>query len=88
MHLFVFALHYTSVAFRFSLALLRSGMRPTQEVGQRSASFDWQHFFGRAGSSAIDSVFHDKSVLLYFFISSLAFFHLLPLLSALALSEA
>lgn len=82
----VFGLVYTSVEFIF--AALCSGMGPTQEVGQCSASFDWQHFFGEAGSSAIDSVFHKRVCLSFFFLVPLPSFTCFPLLSVLSLSAA
>jgi len=43
------------VSVGFGFAALCSGARPTQEVGQRSASFDWRRFLGEAGSRAIHS---------------------------------
>lgn len=72
----VFFLVCTSVGSECTFAALCSGTGPAQDVGRCSASFDWQHFFGEAGSSGIDSVFHNESAAFFFFPSS-SFFHLL-----------
>lgn len=50
LHICVFVLVYT---LNFTFSALCSGTRPTQEVGQCSAVFDWQHFFSKGGSSAL-----------------------------------
>lgn len=76
-HICVSGPAYTSVGSGFTFAVPSSGMRPEQEVGQRSASFDWQHFFGEAGSSAVDSAFDDEPGLFFFFFL-LAVFHIPP----------
>lgn len=76
-HICVSGPAYTSVGSGFTFAVPSSGMRPEQEVGQRSASFDWQHFFGEAGSSAVDSAFDDEPGLFFFFFL-LAVFHSPP----------
>lgn len=76
-HICVSGPAYTSVGSGFTFAVPSSGSRPEQEVGQRSASFDWQHFFGEAGSSAVDSAFDDEPGLFFFFFL-LAVFHIPP----------
>lgn len=76
-HICVSGPAYTSVGSGFTFAVPSSGTRPEQEVGQRSASFDWQHFFGEAGSSAVDSAFDDEPGLFFFFFL-LAVFHIPP----------
>lgn len=89
-HICVSGPAYTSVGSGFTFAVPSSGSRPEQEVGQRSASFDWQHFFGEAGSSAVDSAFDDEPGLFFFFFL-LAVFHSPPplhLLSVLPLRAA
>lgn len=76
-HICVSGPAYTSVGSGCTFAVPSSGTRPEQEVGQRSASFDWQHFFGEAGSSAVDSAFDDEPGLFFFFFL-LAVFHIPP----------
>lgn len=76
-HICVSGPAYTSVGSGCTFAVPSSGTRPEQEVGQRSASFDWQHFFGEAGSSAVDSAFDDEPGLFFFFFP-LAVFHIPP----------
>lgn len=76
-HICVSGPAYTSVGSGFTFAVPSSGTRPEQEVGQRSASFDWQHFFGEEGSSAVDSAFDDEPGLFFFFFL-LAVFHIPP----------
>ena len=87
LHQFVYlCLCVQELALNFIFAVLCSGTRPTQEVEQCSTAFDWQHFFGEAGSSAIDFVFQHKSGLCLL-VPVPSFTHF-PSLSVLALGAA